>query len=100
MTRPESSLLMSTAFYGTVVTNSSRTAHTATSIRTVRRLKSMYEGNSNLLWADRYGKQFYAEDLWNKQCGNSHAGSFKDLGMTVLVSIVKQMMASGPRSTP
>jgi threonine synthase len=26
------------------------------------------------------------EDLWIKLCGNSHTGSFKDLGMTVLVS--------------
>jgi threonine synthase len=30
-----------------------------------------------------------------KQCGNSHTGSFKDLGMTVLVSVVKQMIAEG-----
>ena len=56
---------------------------------------SMYEGNSNLLWADRYGKQLRVEDLWIKQCGNSHTGSFKDLGMTVLVSVVKQMIAGG-----
>ncbi len=56
---------------------------------------STYEGNSNLLWADRYGKQLHVEDLWIKQCGNSHTGSFKDLGMTVLVSVVKQMMADG-----
>jgi threonine synthase len=28
-------------------------------------------------------------DLWVKQCGNSHTGSFKDLGMTVLVSQVR-----------
>ncbi|MGD2165224.1 MAG: threonine synthase, partial [Anaerolineae bacterium] len=28
-------------------------------------------------------------------CGNSHTGSFKDLGMTVLVSVVKQMLADG-----
>ena len=56
---------------------------------------SMYEGNSNLFWADRYGKQLRVEDLWVKQCGNSHTGSFKDLGMTVLVSVVKQMMADG-----
>jgi threonine synthase len=34
-------------------------------------------------------------DLWIKLCGNSHTGSFKDLGMTVLVSVVKQMMAQG-----
>jgi threonine synthase len=56
---------------------------------------STYEGNSNLLWADRYGKHLHVEDLWVKQCGNSHTGSFKDLGMTVLVSVVKQMMADG-----
>src|SRR2546426_546240 len=56
---------------------------------------STYEGNSNLLWADRYGKQLHVEDLWVKQCGNSHTGSFKDLGMTVLVSVVRQMMADG-----
>ena len=55
----------------------------------------MYEGNSNLLWADRYGKQLHVEDLWIKQCGNSHTGSFKDLGMTVLVSVVKEMIATG-----
>jgi threonine synthase len=35
------------------------------------------------------------EDLWIKLCGNSHTGSFKDLGMTVLVSTVKQMIANG-----
>ena len=28
-------------------------------------------------------------------CGNSHTGSFKDLGMTVLVSAVKQLIAEG-----
>lgn len=56
---------------------------------------SMFEGNSNLLWAERYGKQIHLEDLWIKQCGNSHTGSFKDLGMTVLVSVVRQMMAEG-----
>ena len=32
-------------------------------------------------------------DLWIKQCGNSHTGSFKDLGMTVLVSVVRQAIA-------
>ncbi len=56
---------------------------------------STFEGNTNLFWADRYGKQIHIEDLWVKQCGNSHTGSFKDLGMTVLVSVVKQMMAGG-----
>jgi threonine synthase len=58
---------------------------------------SMYEGHSNLFWADRYGKQLGLDDLWIKQCGNSHTGSFKDLGMTVLVSMVKEMVARGRR---
>lgn len=56
---------------------------------------SMYEGNSNLFWAERLGQQIGVPDLWVKLCGNSHTGSFKDLGMTVLVSVVKQMMAQG-----
>ena len=53
---------------------------------------SMCEGNTNLFWANRLGKQLGLNDLWIKLCGNSHTGSFKDLGMTVLVSVVKQMM--------
>lgn len=56
---------------------------------------SMYEGHSNLFWAERYGREIGLEDLWLKLCGNSHTGSFKDLGMTVLVSQVKQMIANG-----
>ena len=32
---------------------------------------STYEGGTNLLWADRYGKMLGVEDLWVKQCGNS-----------------------------
>jgi len=45
----------------------------------------MYEGGSNLFWAQRYGSKLGVEDLWVKMCGNSHTGSFKDLGMTVLM---------------
>jgi threonine synthase len=56
---------------------------------------SMYEGGTNLFWADRFGVEIGLEDLWIKLCGNSHTGSFKDLGMTVLVSAVKQMIAQG-----
>jgi threonine synthase len=56
---------------------------------------SMFEGNSNLFWAERLGRQIGVSDLWVKLCGNSHTGSFKDLGMTVLVSVVKQMIADG-----
>ena len=56
---------------------------------------SMYEGHTNLFWAERLGEQLDAPDLWVKLCGNSHTGSFKDLGMTVLISVVKQMIADG-----
>src|SRR6185369_1106593 len=41
------------------------------------------------------GRELGLGDLWVKQCGVSHTGSFKDLGMTVLVSTVKQMIADG-----
>lgn len=58
---------------------------------------SLYEGGSNLFWAERLGKELGLEDLWIKQCGNAHTGSFKDLGMTVLVSMVKQMIAEGKK---
>ncbi|MBV8713937.1 MAG: threonine synthase [Chloroflexi bacterium] len=56
---------------------------------------SLDEGGTNLFWADRYGQSLGLTDLWIKLCGNSHTGSFKDLGMTVLVSVVKQMIAHG-----
>jgi threonine synthase len=60
-----------------------------------RNVVSMYEGNTNLFWAERYGRELGLEELWIKQCGNSHTGSFKDLGMTVLVSQVKEMRVRG-----
>jgi len=56
---------------------------------------SMFEGASNLFWAERLGKEIGMPNLWIKQCGNDHTGSFKDLGMTVLVSQVKQMISDG-----
>lgn len=56
---------------------------------------SMFEGSTNLMWAERYGEDIGVPDVWIKQCGNSHSGSFKDLGMTVLVSAVKQMIKDG-----
>lgn len=58
---------------------------------------SMDEGGTNLFWAERYGKQIGVDDLWVKLCGNSHSGSFKDLGMTVLVSVVRQAVRNGLR---
>jgi threonine synthase len=56
---------------------------------------SLYEGGTNLFWAERFGKMLGLDELWVKLCGNTHSGSFKDLGMTVLVSQVKQMIAQG-----
>ncbi|XP_076890626.1 threonine synthase, chloroplastic-like [Bidens hawaiensis] len=53
---------------------------------------SCFEGNSNLFWAELYGKHNLGmNDLWVKHCGISHTGSFKDLGMTVLVSQVNRL---------
>ena len=56
---------------------------------------SLYEGGTNMFWAKLFGKQIGLDDLWIKLCGNSHTGSFKDLGMTVLVSHVNDMMNRG-----
>lgn len=58
---------------------------------------SMFEGNSNLFWAERFGRESLGmTDLWVKQCGNTHTGSFKDLGMTVLVSQVNRLRKIKP----
>jgi hypothetical protein len=53
---------------------------------------SAMEGNTGLLRAERLGREatLRMSDLWVKQCGVSHTGSFKDLGMTVLVSQVER----------
>ncbi|MEP7119992.1 MAG: threonine synthase [Byssovorax sp.] len=56
---------------------------------------SMDEGGTNLFWAERYGKSLGLDDVWVKLCGNSHTGSFKDLGMTVLVSVVRHAIQKG-----
>jgi threonine synthase len=56
---------------------------------------SMYEGGSPLLRIDRYAREIGLDDVWLKECGVTHTGSFKDLGMTVLVSAVREMQARG-----
>jgi threonine synthase len=56
---------------------------------------SMYEGGTNLYWAERYGKEIGLDDLWVKLSGQSHSGSFKDLGMTVLTSVVRLALTRG-----
>jgi threonine synthase len=55
---------------------------------------SLDEGGTNLFWAERFGRELGVPDLWVKQCGVSHTGSFKDLGMTVLVSQVNHIIKS------
>ena len=57
------------------------------------------EGGTNIYWAERLGREIGVPDLWVKLCGNSHTGSFKDLGMTVLVSVVCQAIAEGKLTT-
>lgn len=61
-------------------------------------IKSMFEGNSNLFWAEGFGRQLGMHDLWVKNCGISHTGSFKDLGMTVLVSQVNRLRSIKPEA--
>jgi len=56
---------------------------------------SMYEGGSPLVRLDRYAREIGLTDVWLKECGVTHTGSFKDLGMTVLVSAVREMQARG-----
>jgi threonine synthase len=56
---------------------------------------SMLEGGTHLTPLPRFAAALGLGDVRVKQCGTSHSGSFKDLGMTVLVSMVKQMIARG-----
>lgn len=52
---------------------------------------SLGEGNSPLIRSPRLAQEFGVTELRLKQCGTSHTGSFKDLGMTVLVSMVNHI---------
>ena len=56
---------------------------------------SMLEGGTHLTRVPRFSAALGLGDVRVKQCGTSHSGSFKDLGMTVLVSVVAQMVARG-----
>lgn len=53
------------------------------------------EGGSHLMRVDAFSRAIGGGDIRVKLCGNSHTGSFKDLGMTVLVSAVAEMRAKG-----
>lgn len=52
---------------------------------------SLGEGNTPLIRSDAFARLLGIESVHIKQCGTSHTGSFKDLGMTVLVSMVNQI---------
>src|SRR2546428_4423092 len=56
-----------------------------------RNIVSLGEGNSPLIKSERFAKHLGIDEIYIKQCGTSHTGSFKDLGMTVLVSMVNQI---------
>ena len=56
---------------------------------------TMGEGKTQLVRARRYGQSIGLDELYIKMCGHSHTGSFKDLGMTVLVSTVRWAIEKG-----
>ena len=56
---------------------------------------SLGEGATPLIPLPRLAKEWGLASLEVKQCGVSHTGSFKDLGMTVLVSHVVSLRARG-----
>lgn len=56
------------------------------------KIVTLGEGWTPLVPVPQLGADLGAGDLWVKQCGISHTGSFKDLGMTVLVSAVNHIM--------
>jgi len=58
-----------------------------------KNIVSFLEGNTYLCPVPRFADVIGLKEVLVKLCGNSHTGSFKDLGMTVLVSQVKQMIA-------
>src|SRR5213592_1828723 len=56
-----------------------------------KNIVSLGEGNSPLIKSERLAKHLGVDEIHIKQCGTSHTGSFKDLGMTVLVFSVNQI---------
>ena len=56
---------------------------------------SLGEGNTPLIEFPRLAERVGVDRLAVKSCGVSPTGSFKDLGMTVLVSVVNWLRASG-----
>jgi threonine synthase len=60
-----------------------------------RHIVTMFEGATPMTRVPRLAAVLGLGDVRVKHCGTSHTGSFKDLGMTVLVSMVAQMVAAG-----
>jgi threonine synthase len=58
------------------------------------------EGATPLTHARRLGEAYGLGWLGIKQCGTSHTGSFKDLGMTVLISTVVHAVRTGVLEHP
>src|SRR3954447_19335734 len=56
---------------------------------------TMFEGATPMTRVPRLAAALGLGDVRGKHCGTAHTGSFKDLGMTVLVSMVAQMVAAG-----
>ena len=56
---------------------------------------SLGEGRSPLLAYPRLAAELSLNNIFVKQWGTTHTGSFKDLGMTVLLSQVNHMLKSG-----
>lgn len=52
------------------------------------------EGATPLVHLGRYAAELGVDEAYLKQCGTTHTGSFKDLGMTVLVSQVNHIVRS------
>jgi threonine synthase len=56
---------------------------------------SLGEGRTPLVPMPRLGAELGSESLYIKQCGHNPTGSFKDLGMTALVSMVQALRRRG-----
>jgi threonine synthase len=61
----------------------------------IEHIVSFGEGATHLTRVPAFARALGLGDVRVKQCGTSHSGSFKDLGMTVLVSMVRRMIAHG-----
>lgn len=61
----------------------------------VEDIVTLGEGATQLFSGSELSRRFKHDELYVKLCGNSHTGSFKDLGMTVLVSQVNHMIKKG-----